>query len=138
MSTGFIVVAAELPGVPPTVNHYIRHTRDGRHYKTKEAREWQETAATLIALSYRARAGNGHPAPYKGLVEFKIDWYSKTWGKEDADNRIKAAQDCLALAGVIEDDRQVKRCVAEKHPAGNRRGKTVITVSAIDERGSTE
>ena len=49
------------------------------------------------------------------------------------DNRIKALQDCLAMAGVIEDDRQIQRLLVERQVAVQTA--TVVTVLEFQPHG---
>ena len=50
----------------------------------------------------------------------------------DMDNRIKALQDCLAMAGVIEDDRQIQRLLVERQSTAQ----TATTIVVLElERG---
>ena len=51
----------------------------------------------------------------KGFVEVKYDFYIKNFLMNDVDNLIKPLQDILVKKGYIEDDRKIKRIIAEKH-----------------------
>lgn len=103
-----VLLRVDLPGLPPTVNSMYRTYRRASRTKTKATREWQEWATAIIAGAWGTRP------PYKGLVTLEIFLQPKTEIRWDADNRIKALQDCLKPAGVIEDDAQVARPVAER------------------------
>jgi Holliday junction resolvase RusA-like endonuclease len=95
-----LLVRSEIPGLPPSVNHYL--CRSGRNtFKTPEAREWQSGAATILMLDYRRQP------VYEGDICVEVQCHTHRPRSFDADNRLKSAQDCLAQAGIIKDDRQV-------------------------------
>ena len=102
------LLCVDLPGLPPTVNHIYRTWGGRKRTKTPETRRWQEQATAIIASAW------GDRPPYEGYVTLEIFLQPKTNHKWDADNRFKALQDCLKPAGVIEDDAQVIRPMAER------------------------
>ncbi|MBQ9566202.1 MAG: RusA family crossover junction endodeoxyribonuclease [Synergistaceae bacterium] len=102
------LLRVDLPGLPPTVNSMYRTYRRASRTKTLETRKWQEWATAIIASAW------GDRPPYEGFVTLEIFLQPQTNGHWDADNRFKALQDCLTPAGVIEDDSQVIRPVAER------------------------
>ncbi|EEX48661.1 RusA family crossover junction endodeoxyribonuclease [Jonquetella anthropi] len=91
----------EIPGLPPTVNHFYRTSRTGVRYKTAEGKAWQAGVVLLM------RTANKNYQAYAGEVGLYIDLMSTDKRRWDVDNRIKALQDCLASAGVIKNDTQV-------------------------------
>ncbi len=97
-----ILLELEIQGLPPTVNHLYRTARAGFRYKTETGRKYQEQVSSLLAKKWQGRA------PYSGDVELRIEFMAKTRRKWDIDNRVKALQDCLNMAGIIEDDSQVQ------------------------------
>lgn len=102
-----LLVRSEIPGLPPSVNHYL--CRRGKNtFKIQEAREWQSNAATILMLDYRRKP------VYEGDVYVEVRCYTGRLRRFDADNRHKAAQDCLSMAHVIKDDCQVMRATVEK------------------------
>ena len=94
------ILDMELLELPPTVNHMYRTGYRSR-YKTLEVREYQTYAVN------RLREAWGSREPLSGCVELRIVFTTNDKRKWDIDNRVKALQDCLSLAGVIKDDSQL-------------------------------
>lgn len=111
-----ILCEVDLKGLPPTVNHYYRTSSHGWRYKTSSGRKYQERTISTLEQNWQ-----GRPA-YTGDVELRIEFTAKSRRKWDIDNRVKALQDCLSLAGIIEDDSQVQILHVER-----RKGKTDST-----------
>lgn len=90
-----------VPLVPPSVNHYVKHTRDGRHYVTKEAKAFKEA---VWACSPRGRR------KFKRTQEYFADlWIFLGKGQRlDADNGPKCVFDGLKEAGLIHSDAKIK------------------------------
>ena len=97
-----ILLELELEGLPPTVNHLYRTGRFSIRYKTVGGRKYQEQVSFLLAQKWQSR-----PA-YSGDVELRIEFTVKSRRKWDIDNRVKALQDCLNMAGIVKDDSQVQ------------------------------
>lgn len=116
-----ILMQCELDGLPPTVNHLYRSMRGGARYKTTEGRKWQAGATVLFKLSSKVQN------PYEGDVSLEVVYYPSDNRAWDVDNRVKALQDCLAPAGVIRNDKQVKRLIVERRGKVEQ-SKTVVTV----------
>lgn len=87
-------VRLTIPLIPPSVNRYVRHTRSGRHFVTKEAIDFKETVA-LIAKGQSVDAKS-----YE--VEFTVFLGMKQRG--DVANFEKMIGDGLVYAGVIKSD----------------------------------
>ena len=104
-----ILLELELEGLPPTVNHLYRTGRTGYRYKTESGRRYQEQVSFLLAQ-------------YSGEVELRIEFVVKSRRKWDIDNRVKALQDCLNMAKILQDDSQVQILHVER-----RKGKADIT-----------
>jgi crossover junction endodeoxyribonuclease RusA len=83
-------VKLSIPLIPPGFNHYIRHTRTGRHYVTKEARAFKDAVAVLIDGEVIGK-------------EFEVEaWiYLGEGMKGDTDGFGKLILDGLAEAGVF-------------------------------------
>lgn len=114
----------ELLGLPPTVNHLYRTSRSGVRYKTAQGREWQNVTAAVMAAAKTNRK------PYGGDVALEIVFRCTDRRRWDIDNRVKALQDCLAMAGIIEDDRQIQRLRVERMLWASTA--TIVTVSGME------
>ena len=111
-----ILLELELEGLPPTVNHLYRTGRTGYRYKTAGGRKYQEQVSSLLVQEWQGRP------PYSGDVELRIEFIVKPRRKWDIDNRVKALQDCLNMAKILQDDSQVQILHVER-----RKGKADIT-----------
>ena len=97
-----ILLELEIEGLPPTVNHLYRTGRTGFRYKTELGHKYQEQVSLLLAENWQGRP------PYLGDVELRIEFKVKSRRKWDIDNRVKALQDCLNMAKILQDDSQVQ------------------------------
>jgi Holliday junction resolvase RusA-like endonuclease len=103
-----MILQADVPGLPPSVNTYKRHSR-GVTYVTREARAWKESTAWLLNHKW------GHKrAPHEGKVYVLIATYMKNTELSDIDNRIKLMQDAAQDSGILKNDRQVDCVTAIK------------------------
>jgi crossover junction endodeoxyribonuclease RusA len=82
-----------IPMEPRTVNHYVKHTRTGRHYKTAEALAFESIGA--IACRGLAISADAYSV--------RIDVYQGAKKKGDIDGYAKQALDLLATNGVLLD-----------------------------------
>lgn len=112
-----------VPLVPPSVNHYWKHTRAGRHYVTREGRAYKEA----VAICARGRQVRAKRYALEAVI------YLGYGQRGDGDNFWKAIADGLVEAGVIHSDAAVKRWVLEIDRDAND-PRTEITVRAIGEK----
>lgn len=118
-----VLIALEINGLPPTVNHlYLSKGR--RRFKTKAGRMYQEHVTCLIRKQWKGRP------PCKTPIEFRIILTAKDKRRWDIDNRVKALQDCLSMGGVIKDDTQVNILYVERKYG--QKDKTYIEVKDND------
>ena len=82
---------------PPTINHAYGYAGK-RKYLKKEGHDFRK-AVTEAAIEAKAKIS--------GRLAIFIALYPATRRKFDIDNRVKAVQDALQLAGVFLDDEQV-------------------------------
>lgn len=92
-----------IPLAPPSVNHYVKHTRSGRHYKTRRANQWDQ----VVRIFARGAVVNGKTYEVRYVV------YLGKGQRGDTDNFAKSILDSLQIAGVITSDAKVKKIVAE-------------------------
>ncbi|EER47574.1 endodeoxyribonuclease RusA [Actinobacillus minor NM305] len=110
------MVVLELP-YPPTVNHYWKHTRNGKHYITAKGKTFQQEVRWLTR----------NRPKFIGKVLLEVDIYPPDNRKRDIDNIFKALLDALTNAGVIIDDSFVYKLVAEKLPS-IKGGKVIVRI----------
>jgi len=92
-----------VPYVPPSVNHYVKHTNSGHHYVTEEGVEYKQAVRIFAGgISIRAKA-----------YELDVKVYFGKGQRGDGDNLWKCIGDGLKEAGVIHSDAAVKRWVME-------------------------
>lgn len=95
------LLSMELEGLPPTVNHMYRNSGHIR-YKTASGRKYQERVSKSLKEVW------GDKPAYSFGVELRITFETSDHRRWDIDNRVKALQDCLSLAGILKDDKQVE------------------------------
>ncbi len=86
-----------IPLEPPTVNHYVKHTRSGRHYVTKAA----------IAFKAAVSTSSGGMSVVGKNYEIWLCIYQGKGSRGDVDNYSKCVLDGLTAAGVIHSDAAV-------------------------------
>jgi Holliday junction resolvase RusA-like endonuclease len=97
-----------VPATPPSVNHYMVHTRRGLHFRTPEARAFEEHVAV--------RAGGLRGKKVEATEVDIILWLGPKQ-KLDVDNAPKSLLDSLVRAEVIRSDASITRLLVEKHRA---------------------
>ena len=104
---------------PPSVNHYWRHTRQGKHYISDKGKRFRELA--LLACFAEL--------PFDGLVSVEVKVYLPDRRDRDLDNLWKVIMDSLAHAQILKDD-SWKYVVKESIEA--------VGEVRINEKGETE
>ena len=128
------LLSITLDGLPPTVNHLYR--TGGRHrYKTPEGVAYQEaTVEEMRRLRKASRAlGPYLTGPYLGPVALHIVMTARSRRRWDLDNRVKAVQDCLQMAGIIKDDSQITELVVRRDPMPKLDRTTIKVMTRGDE-----
>ncbi len=122
-----LVIQAE----PPNVNNYVKHTRSGRHYKTKAAHSWLEEVGIAVCAwklscdPYNEEVlvpGKAHEVTYVVYQGFK--------SKGDVDNYAKCILDALVDCGVLKSDASIVSLHAHKLRDRNK-PRTEIKVRAL-------
>ena len=118
-----------IAGLPPTANTMWRscYGKSGRTYKPKPVKDWQDNAAIQMMEAYRLK----HCATYEGKARLTLILVTKNKRRMDIDNRIKALQDCLKPAGVLNDDSQVWELQVERQLGET--DETIVALYAIGE-----
>ena len=110
----------EFLGLPPTVNHMYR-TGTRSRYKTLEVREYQLYAVNKLREAWAGRK------TLTGRIEMRLTFTTDTRHRWDIDNRVKALQDCLSVAGVIRDDSQLDALHVERVYGKEKSTKMIVT-----------
>lgn len=117
------VLKFTVPLVPPGVNHYVKHTRSGRHYVTAEASAFKQA----VAIYARGRSVQGKSFSVTLMIVLgKGD-------RGDVDGFPKLVLDGMADCGIFED-RKGKR-VSDAYVRDLR---VILDCDARPEHGSTE
>lgn len=109
-----------VPLTPPSVNRYVRHTRSGRHYVSKEALAFKQAVAIFA---------KGRSVEAK-LYQLDIHIFYGKGERGDLDNRAKCVLDGLQDAGVIKTDSAVAALNMGKH-RDEHNPRTEIRVRAL-------
>lgn len=113
-------ISFTVPLIPPSCNHYVKHTRKGRHYVTKEAQDFK-----LLVAYY----GKGH-AIHAEAYSVSAAIYLGHGKRGDIDNFAKCLLDSLVSARVIHSDAAVEEITLRKR-RDRKNPRTEITVKAI-------
>ncbi len=100
-----------VPQLPPSTNTYVRHLRNGTHYKTAEAKQFQ--AAVRYAVWREERSKNIDWTKHQDkllrawIIVHSPKWITKknTIRKKDLDNTAKVLLDSWQMATGIGDER---------------------------------
>lgn len=117
------MVYLEIPGLPPSVNHYVRHA-GGRHYRIAEARRWDETVAAVAA---------GKRLPI-GRYRVDVFFHLRKGQRGDIDNFSKATLDALVRCGVIASDAKVDELYLRKFSSDpfSAESRTVVLAKLVE------
>lgn len=119
-----------VPLVPPSVNSYVRHARNGRHYVTVEARAFKEAVA-VYARGRTAIPESATTLAKIGRVRYHVHIRVMLAAKQrlDCDNAVKVPMDALVDCGVIHSDAAVTTLsVSMGRDAANPRTEIEISV----------
>ncbi len=92
---------------PPSGNHMWKHTRNGRHFLTQEARDYYQLVAQTVVLS-------NQNTQLAGKLHVECDIYPPDNRRRDLDNAWKTISDACTKAFVWQDDTQIHRLVLER------------------------
>lgn len=111
------ILDIRLDCLPPTINHYYRTGRNSVRYKTKAGSDFQKL---VVGVMKDALLKSDQLVPYEGRVSVFITMTAKDRRRWDLDNRLKAVQDCLQIAGVLKDDSQIDELWITREPMPKR------------------
>ena len=107
----------------PSVNHYWKHTRQGKHYISKAGREFKRIATDVCSQF----------DPFESAVEIKMEIYFPDNRPRHLDNLPKGIFDSLVGAGLIKDDnRKIIRKYSIEEKGVVSKGKSIIKIRGID------
>jgi crossover junction endodeoxyribonuclease RusA len=109
-----------VPLVPPSVNHYVKHTRAGKHYVTKEAKAFKE--AVIILAPRNVKFAEGYAVV--------LSVFLGAGARGDVDNFGKCALDALVSAGIIHSDAAIQSLTINKF-RDRENPRTEITVRGL-------
>ena len=108
---------------PPSVNHYWKHTKSGRHYITAAGREFKATAVQAAAKF----------EPFAGAVEVRLEIYFPDKRRRDLDNLCKGIFDSLSASGLIlDDDCHTVRKYSIENKGIKKGGQCVVKIKAVE------
>ncbi|MGN0842257.1 MAG: RusA family crossover junction endodeoxyribonuclease [Kiritimatiellia bacterium] len=87
---------------PPSVNNYYRHVGP-RVLISRAGRKYRTMVVSRLAGSHKLA----------GRLSLSLECYPPDRRRRDLDNLLKACQDALVQAGVMEDDSQIRRLQME-------------------------
>lgn len=97
-------VILELP-LSPTINSYYG-LQGHRRYMTEKGKQFKKEVAHIVSQQ-PVRFG-------KSLVAISVVIHFRDRRVQDLSNRIKALEDALVQAGLMDDDSQIKRILVEE------------------------
>lgn len=99
-------ISFTVPLIPPDVNHYVRHTRTGKHYVTAEAKKFK-TDFALLSRGHSLCNGADWKDIVKQQYELEVAVYFGKNQRGDGDNLWKCLADAMKESGVIHSDAAV-------------------------------
>ncbi len=108
-----------IPLVPPSVNHYVKHTRLGRHYVTREGLEFKKA----VAIFARGQVVTAKRYELEAVI------YLGHGQRGDGDNFWKVIADGLVEARVIHSDAAVEDWILRKR-RDPKNPRTEVTIRA--------
>ena len=94
-------------------------------YKTEKTRDYQRYAIKAIQEAHLV------PYTFEGRTILNVKFFVAEKRKWDMDNRLKALQDCLQMAGIIKDDSQIDSIKADREWIESGENRTCVTVFSI-------
>lgn len=114
---------------PPSVNHYWRISPHGGLYIATAGLRFRKAVAERVA---ELRALRRLPAlPVHGRLALVVDASAPTKARCDLDNLVKATQDALVHARLMEDDSQIDdlRVLRDEPIKG---GRLLVTITELE------
>jgi Holliday junction resolvase RusA-like endonuclease len=145
-SRQYVRLHISVPLIPPSINHYVKHTRLGVHYVTKEAKAFKDAVviftrgrhvvANAFSVTIAVFLGNTH-----GGRKLKNGTRIEVPQKLDCDNAAKVVLDALETSRVFEAPKPKGKKLSDAavsvlkvsrfHDPKNPR--TEITIEALDD-----
>ena len=110
---------------PPSVNHYWRHTRSGKHYISAEGKAFRVDVLKICRLF----------DPFVGAVKIKMEVFYPDKRERDPDNLQKALFDALTASRLIKDDNN--KIIKDYRVVGmdeiRKGGMVVVKIKGLDD-----
>lgn len=100
------MIKIEIPVKPLSNNRMWQ----GKRFKTKDYKQYEYDCMWFMGAK-----------KITGEVEIHYKFFIKNYALSDVDNFLKPIQDIMVKSGIIEDDRKIKRIVAEKFKSDDDR-----------------
>ena len=108
---------------PPSVNHYWRHTRSGRHYISEAGRKFKAEALQILQQF----------DPFIGAVAVHLEVYYPDNRNRDPDNINKGLFDSLVSSGLIQDDNnKIVQDFCSKNCGIKKGGMVVVKIRGLE------
>ncbi len=96
----------------------INKAYTGRRFKTPEYKVFLEACSWLLLEKKREKI--------TGWVNLNLKFFLKNFKRSDTSNNIKIIEDILVKNDVIDDDRFVKKVIAEKFKVDDEKDERII------------